>query len=609
MTEYYVFAGDYKSGMDRGYEPLPISPEEMPINKIGVSTPPMKSQLDSLKARIFQGASKVELGFWGVEKGSMTQGATTPEMYGQEEREAIRDLAKVNKIELSTHAAPAAAGASGFSAREGRFSDMQQKFIIDEIKRTIEFAADTAGGGPVVIHTGEWHRPIAEAEKKAEYRGKFEAFPGEKEKAVFYAASEKTGTLIPIRKDIEIFQPKIDEKGNYIYNKDGTVMTEKLNYAQLLERAKKEYPDFSPERALVTYINDASLRRQHAEALRFMEDAQEAREALQTLEKQKEYWGELEKRTPKEKQDMIRASFQSATRIPLKEGEPISKAIEEHMKTVKRKLEWAEGISASASQSYEMAKEDISHIKPIEEVGIKRTASAIADMAVYAYDVEQMKKLKKPLYISPENIFPEGYGSHPQELKRVILESRKEMVEKLKARGISEEEAKKIAEEHVKATFDIGHAYTWRRFFKGSDPADIEKTNKEFKEWVMENVKDLLKSNIIGRAHISDNFGYYDEHVTPGQGIVPIKDFIAELKKAKVEDIVVEPAHQDIKALLGAWEHFGSSIYSALLPWGGRDRWADVQFSYFGRTAGPNYLVGDIRPSEDWVLWSGMPLE
>jgi hypothetical protein len=65
MADYYVFASDYRTGMDRYYEPIAVGPTEMPINKLGISTPPMKEQLESLKARIFQGASKVELGFMG----------------------------------------------------------------------------------------------------------------------------------------------------------------------------------------------------------------------------------------------------------------------------------------------------------------------------------------------------------------------------------------------------------------------------------------------------------------------------------------------------------------------------------------------------------------
>ena len=221
-----------------------------------------------------------------------------------------------------------------------------------------------------------------------------------------------------------------------------------------------------------------------------------------------------------------------------------------------------------------------------------------------------MKKLEKPIFIAPENMFPEwGYGSHPQELKKIIVESRKAMSDKLvKERHMDEESANKVAAEHIKANFDIGHANTWRKFFKGTDPSNIEKTNKEFKEWMVDQVKDLIKSKVIGKLHISDNFGYYDEHVTPGQGIAPIKEIIKEATKAGITDIIVEPAHQDYKAMLGAWELFGSSIYSAMAP-PGRDRWTDVQSSYFGRTSGPNYLVAEARPSEDWVLWSGVPLE
>ncbi len=612
MAEYYVFAGDYQTGMDRHYEPVSLGSYEMPLNKIGISTPPFKEQLESLKARIFQGASKVELGFTGMQKGSMGQSATTPEMYGRDEREAIRDMAKVNRIELSTHAAPGATGASGFDQRQGKFTDEHQKLVIDEIKRTVDFAADTAGGGPVVMHVGEWQRPLFDLEKSEKYREKFESYPGEKEKGVMYAVEEKTGQLIPIPKDIEIFQPKMKD-GEFEYNKDGTVLMDKLGYDDALKRAKEQFPDLNPEQAFFRFQHDSEIRRARAEALRFRSTETREKEQLKALGTLKEYWGELEKRTPKEKQDILRASFNQTVgeryHMQAREGESILKTIDEAKNAAERELEWMKGISAAASQNVKQVETQLSRIKPIEDIGVKKTANAISEMAMYAYDVGKMKKLEKPIYISPENIFPEQYGGHPQELKRIILESRKAMADKLVSRGFEESQASKIAEEHVKATFDIGHAYTWRRYFKGSDPADIEKTNKEFKSWVMDNVKDLLKSNVIGHVHISDNFGYYDEHVTPGQGIVPIKEFIAELKKANVTDIVVEPAHQDFKTLLGAWEHFGSSIYSALMPWGGKDRWADVQFSYFGKTSGPNYIVGDIRPSEEWTLWSQTPLE
>ena len=347
MAEYYVFAGDYNTGMDRYYAPVEMGMGEMPINKIGISTPPMKEQLESLKARIFQGASRVELGFMGVQKGSMGQGSTTPEMYGQEEREAIRDLAKINKVELTTHAAPQAAGAAGFDPRQGKFSEEHQQFVIDEIKRTIEFAAETAGGVPVVVHTGEWNRPIVEAEKSAEYYGKFEAFPGEKKKAAVLIVDEKTGEVMPIPKDIEIFEPE-EKDGKYQYEKDGTVVMKKMAYNDILEESKKKYPDLSEEKAIFRYFNDANMRRAKAEMLRFLEQKEDADALYDNLGKQKQYWAELEKKTPKDRQDVLRASFQQSMKIPAEEGISLSESIEKKREELKRNLTWIDEISIQA---------------------------------------------------------------------------------------------------------------------------------------------------------------------------------------------------------------------------------------------------------------------
>lgn len=612
MAEYYTFAGDYMSGMDRNYEPADVPMGQMPINKIGISANPMKDQLEQLKARIFQGASQVELGWMGSGKGSAGQGAFTPEMYGHEQREAIRDLAKINEIELTTHGWLGQNSLSGFNPQQGKFAEESQANALHEIKRAVEFAADTARGGPIVVHTGEWHRPFSDAEKSEEYKGRFEGYADEDKKASIYAVNEKTGQITGIPKDVEVWQPKIDEKGEYIHNKEtGVAEMEMLKYDDILKRAKLVYPKAkSEEEAVIRFVNDANIKKQEAEALRWAEDREHAQSVIDDIEEKKQYWKELEERTPKDKQELLRNNFIAATGMKPKEGESLTALFDESKRKAERTVTWAKEISAAAAQQVEAAKRDVERIKPIEEVGIKKTANAISDAAMYAYDVEKMKKLEKPLFIAPENIFPEsGYGSHPQELKKIILESRKAMQEKLQHRGFKQDEAKKIAEDHVKATFDIGHAYTWRRLFKGSDPTDIEQTNKEFKKWALDQVKDLVKSNVIGHVHISDNFGYYDEHVTPGQGIVPIKEFVDEIKKGEKISINVEPAHQDFQALLGAWDSFGSSIYSALVP-AGVDRWTEVQNSYFGSTGSPNYLVGEeIRPSEDWALWSGTRIE
>ncbi|MEM4336773.1 MAG: hypothetical protein QXG86_02095 [Candidatus Woesearchaeota archaeon] len=616
----YIFGNDYAMPFDReSYEPPSNEKYFVPISSIGISAHPMREQLEQLKARIFQGASKVELGFMGVKKGSMAQGAVTPEMYGAEEREAIRQLAKINKVELSVHASPSAGSPSGLS--QHGFDDKERADVLNEIKRTIDFAADT-GGGSVVIHTGEWHRPIFQVVGKyepEEFRKKFEAYPEEKEKGLIYLADEKTGELQAIRKDIEIWQPKTEivkdpltgkEIEKFFYDEKGNVIMEKLNFDEVVKRGRKDNPNLSEEEAVIKFFFDAEKKRYHAEALRWATEARKLEEEAEKYRRAREMWEEIEKRTPKDKLDNLRRAFRDETGLLPPETMLPSEFLRQIEKKAVENINWMREYAVSANYNLKSMEEKIERLKPVEEVGIKKTSDTIAKMAIYAYDVERTKNLQKPIYIAPENMFPEwGYGSHPQELKKIILESRKAMVERLvKERKIDEERAKKIAEEHIKANFDIGHANTWRKFFKGSDPSNIEKTNKEFKEWLLNQVKDLLKSKIIGKVHISDNFGYYDEHLTPGQGIAPIKEFIEEASKAGVKDIIVEPAHQDYKAMLGAWEVFGSSIYSAMVP-SGIDRWTDVQHSYFGRTRGPNYLVEETRPSEDWVLWSGVRLE
>ena len=213
------------------------------------------------------------------------------------------------------------------------------------------------------------------------------------------------------------------------------------------------------------------------------------------------------------------------------------------------------------------------------------------------------------MFVAPENIDPNMYGGHPQELKDLIIKSRAAFVNENKAR-FGEAKAKQLAEDHIKATFDVGHANVWRKFYEGDPNKSIEENDKMFKKWVINQVKDLNKSNIIGHVHVSDNFGWDDEHVTPGFGKAPIKEFIDEMAKAGIKDVIIEPAHQDYRALLGGWREFGSSIYGGeVAAPASTSRWSAVEHSYFGQTRRPYFIFGDYAPSGDFTLWSQVPLE
>ena len=124
-------------------------------------------------------------------------------------------------------------------------------------------------------------------------------------------------------------------------------------------------------------------------------------------------------------------------------------------------------------------------------------------------------------------------------------------------------------------------------------------------------MQDLLRNKIIGHVHITDNFGYHDEHLTPGEGTAPIKEFLQRLETEGYKGTIVgepggQPEGKIFQAMTGSW---GLSNYSMYRLDGQPRSWSDIEGSYFGKTEGPRFVVGDFAPSKDWTLWSEIPLE
>lgn len=619
------FGRDYTTPMDRTYE---VGAENyagqdgLSIGELAISTIATKDAIQPVIAKMREGAAAVELGFLGAGKGDVFSGRITPESVSTEQRKAIKDLVELNKVRLTTHATIGASGAAGLT--EQGFSDEARERNIYEIKRAIDFAADTAGGGPIVFHTGEWQRPVYKAAEK--YGGKFLAYPAEKEKANVMLADKERGNLVAIPKDWVFHEPVVDEWQTdpetgqkaplkYRYNPDGTIAMKEMKYDEIVKQELERNPELSPEEAFVKHHFDVQLHQASAQAMRWAKDAQEREKALYNIKKVIPVWEDIEKNVPEG--ERWRFMQQDANRIEtglvqmglIGRGEMKmnSEFLKDYTKELEKEIKFESEYAIAAGKEAERIKKTIKDLRPVEEVGMEKTADSLARTAMYAYDVEKKKGLEKPLYVAPENMFPEtGFGGHPQELKEIIQKSREKMVELLKVqKNMPESEARKVADNHIKATFDIGHAGTWRKFFQGTD--------EEFKDWLMGQVNDLVKSGVVGHVHLTDNFGYYDEHLTPGEGILPIKETVEAFKKAGVPVTwVVEPgAHDPAKqydALYGTWRLFGSNIYSSVTP-GWTDTWTNVQHSYFGKTQSPNYIVGEIRPSEEWTLWSGVPLE
>ncbi len=618
--------GNYWHAMDKNAEAAYyFSNPLMNAAGLGISTPPMKDQLESLKAKVFQGAKHVELGFMSgpMQKGS-AQGQISPEMHGRQEREAMKELARINKMSLSVHATPQMGGMTGLG-QQG-YSEETRDNNIKEVKRTIDFAADVAeDGGPIVVHAQEFPRPITEAQKD----GKFQKFEGYKEtdKTTHYLVDEVTGEIASIREDQKNFiVPREKERKESI--------TE-LPY----ERAKMDEDKriFKPETRTWNHYMEQANNDPDEAAKKFYQDKLDA-----------EYWhlkGQADEYEAgfyhgKKTEKKIKEQLEIAEKY-LKEGdkERLKKMVhpegvgiqfvppdfydnpihylKEKLWETQRRISYHEEASVSARERINEIEDKQKRIKPMKDFSLEKTADGYAQLGVYAWKKE--KDPSKPLFVAPENIFPEQYGGHPSELRDIIQKSRNKMVELLTEKevempnrpgrkvdnpfyekGVSKSKAEKIANEHIKATFDVAHANTWRKYFQGSD--------KDFNKWIMKEVDKLKEDGTLGHVHLSDNFGYVDDHNMIGEGNVPIKEFMEKLQKSDYKGkVVVEPGHFDHKSLRAALRVMDSPIYRI-----GGDivGGADVLDTHSGMTYTPKYLFGEMAPNpKEWVLWSEVPME
>ena len=219
-----------------------------------------------------------------------------------------------------------------------------------------------------------------------------------------------------------------------------------------------------------------------------------------------------------------------------------------------------------------------------------------------------------------ENIFPESYGAHPEELKKLILNSRAKMAQMLQQeRGMNDQEAQKAAATHLKATLDTGHLNVWRKYWQNDHKKSMTENDNDFKKWAINQVEELAKNDMIGNVHLADNYGYQDDHLAPGQGTAPVKEIAAVLKKYGYKDaFTVEPGADattdlgDFHGLMKTWKLFGSPVYGAHGPARTdvpKASWSDIQYSYFGQSKAPYYVFGAYAPSQDWTLWTQVGLE
>ncbi len=575
---------------------------------------------EGLKANIFRGLKNVELGFFGTGKGFRSQPTgATPESFGATEREDIRQLARINEVELSTHSAPDLGSLSGFTGE--RYSREAKEAALQEVRRALDFAADTARGGAVVVHIGSRNGELPRA--LVEVDDQFRLHPREEERRPIQLVHSRTGQLVSIPLNETFIESTIDEKTGEMTRKTKTF---KDLYAEEKTTAEQEKRPIELKNIFGLY------RRREEELLegeknRFLIIAKDEKQKYDSFKRI--YDGYLKKledenTNPEALRTFVIEQLQQRKMMPSDEGVYNSKEwqnyinkpeeyLKERLKEIESNYKAHEEIAISRDRELGQLKQQTQELQPAQEYVLKEVKESLAQAALDAYHMEKSRGLERPLYISPENWSPESYGSHPREYKEIIVKSREEMQRLLEEKeGFKPKEARQIAEDHIRGTFDVGHLNFWRKYFKPSDPSDPKKADEEFRAWVDKEIDQLKEDNIIGNVHLSDNFGYHDEHLAPGQGNAPIEKFVEKLEKWGYKGKYIgEPGGQKEGFYHTAWTGALNTLRSPIYRVDGRyARWSDIEQSYFGNVPqSPGFLVGDIVPSKDWTLWSETPLE
>ncbi|MCK5788978.1 MAG: sugar phosphate isomerase/epimerase, partial [Chlamydiia bacterium] len=141
-----------------------------------------------------------------------------------------------------------------------------------------------------------------------------------------------------------------------------------------------------------------------------------------------------------------------------------------------------------------------------------------------------------------------------------------------------------------------------------------------FDKWYLDQVKKMKKADIIGHVHVVDTLGYADQHLPIGEGSMPVKTALEYLKEKGYTGTMMSEAHGmgkggQARQMLKTWAHLGSTVSMGNVyggggaPGAGRVSFGDVHQSYFGSHRAPYTIFGAYAPSNDWTLWTQVPLE
>jgi len=199
---------------------------ELGIQDIGMSVPMgiAAQNVAGIYSKIRMGAGKLEIQFPGYRVGNRNQ--QTPEMYGEDQRQALREMQLANEVRFNTHASFGLMGMMGRDER-GNYSTYGAVQDLFELKRAIDFQADM-GGGSVVMHSGEFERPMTDMFLDDETHSR-------------NLSRDESGRLLVKQSHTQEFDAKFDLMDARTSQKMETVQKDRLVSYPVWNRAKSDY--------------------------------------------------------------------------------------------------------------------------------------------------------------------------------------------------------------------------------------------------------------------------------------------------------------------------------------------------------------------------------
>jgi len=496
----------------------------------------------------------------------------------------VNQLAKLIGAEVSIHAPVMdAAGITqqGYSESNRQSSERR---ISEIIERSHELNPD--GNVKVNFHSAEGV-PGTEWKKLPDSKKGFE---GEANRMV--AIDRESGKLIPLEKDIKYYP---GGKGGEIREVLNTPEKNLENQNSVSWDNSINQLIFTKERA------DELLRKNEFQIRHLLSDLQEAKKEGKSEEEILSYLSGPTQKTAymdlqtvnnylSEVHKSANSLFSKAYDLAQKDGnEEVLSKLKDISKNYSEELEKNKGDILAESQAmrkllFELKDDSLApqQFVPVDKFVVNQSSKTFGNSAFNAY-----KKFgdKTPIMLI-ENP-PAGFAASTGEDLRILVEkSRKEFAENaVKEKGISEKEAKKLAEKFIGATWDVGHINMLRKH--GFSEEQIIKETEKVAPYVK-------------HVHLSDNFGFEHTELPMGMGNVPLKEIMGKLGQKGF----------DAKKIIEAgqwWQHFRTNPMKESLEGMGASFYTSKIAPYWNQSNGfqQGYFsgYGNMLPQTNYELF------